>query len=442
MSLSAKDRLAAGIIRVVDPGRRKDGTSIGVAPYFGAILRGLIRREITEEQAVIMRVLGMEPTLAVSKDGVLYWWPKFVAGCTPDELAGVLVHEAMHLALKHADRGAAMGVVPEPSIEMHSRARQWNVAGDLCINSDVRKLIALPKDGVFPETFGFPEGLTAEAYYKLLQKKEQKETQKPGGVGSGHCGGCAGHPIPGEPKPSNGTVKDEGRSEAELERMRRAVAEAVKEAAAKNRGNVPSSMVRWADDMLAPPKIPWRTKLARTIRGAVAYRSGCVDYTFSKVSRRQAGVGFGVGRPVIPSTHAPQPNVGCLCDTSGSMRESSLSAAMSEANGVIQAVGGQITFAVIDAALHGIKQVKSAKEAIAMLKGGGGTDMRPGIKALVEHKPQPTVVVVFTDGYIGDPGPEPPFSVVWVIIEGDKTFAPEWGEVIHVDDDESTERAA
>ena len=464
MALSAREKLAAGITRVVDPTRRQSGQANGIAPYFGAILRGFIRREITEEDAKMMEAVGMTPTLAVTYDGILWWSPKFVAGLSADELAAVLIHEAMHIALKHGERAAAMGVVPDPTVEGFTRARLWNHAADACINEEIRKFTTLPKINgnpcIYPESLNQPPGLSTEERFRRLleeQKKEQKKQQgangagdgkdKKGGVASGHCGGCAQRPLPGEPAPGKGKGKDgeaEGRSEAEMERMRRATAEAVKEFASKNRGTVPDSLERWADEMLKPPKVPWRQKLARTVRNSIAYRPGAVDFTWSRVSRRQAGVGFGAGRPVIPATHAPQPKVGVLIDTSGSMGSDALAAALSEVHGVLDAVGANVTVAVCDADMHGMKEVRTVQEAAAMLKGGGGTDMTPGMKAFADKRPAPDVLVILTDGYIGGGymQQEPQhMKVVWVVIGSNEMPCP-YGERVFITADDIREEAA
>lgn len=467
MSLSPRERMAAGITRVVDPTRKQSGQPNGVAPYFGAILRGLIRREITEDEAKVMDAVGITPTLSVSNDGILRWYPKFVAGLSADELAAVLIHEAMHVALKHGERGAAMGVVPDASPDGFTRARLWNHAADACINEEIRKFTKLPLinggSAVYPESLNQPEGLpTEERFRRLLEEQKKQPKQqggqqgqgqgtgkgKPsGGAAAGHCGGCTQRPLPGEPAPGKGKGPDgeaEGRSEAEMERMRRATAEAVKEFSSKNRGLVPGSLERWADELLKPAKVPWRQKLARTVRASVAYRPGAVDFTWSRVSRRQAGVGFGPGRPVIPATHAPQPKVGVLIDTSGSMGSDALAAALSEVHGVLDAVGANVTVAVCDAMMHGMKEVRTVQEAAKLLKGGGGTDMTPGMKAFVDKKPAPDVLVVITDGYIGDGYlmPEPQhMKVVWVVIGGEEMPCP-YGERVFITDDDMREEAA
>jgi predicted metal-dependent peptidase len=479
MALSPKDKLAAGITRVVDPTRRQDGQPNGVAPYFGAILRGLIRREIDDVMAAQLKAFGMTSTIAVTRDGILYWCPKFIMTLSADELAAALVHEAMHLALQHSKRASALGIVPEVGVDITldhvSKARLWNMAADACINEEIRKFTALPADAVYPETLNQPGGLPAEERYRRLLEEEKKAQQqqqksgggagdqspngkknqpgKGGGVASGHCGGCAHHPIPGEPQPGKGGGgggKDAkggggmapGRSEAEMARLRRATAEAVKDFGSRNRGTVPASLDRWATEMLAPPKVPWRQKLARIVRGAIAYRPGAVDFTWSRMSRRQAGVGYGLGRPVVPATHAPQPRVGVLVDTSGSMSADALAAALAEIRGVIDAVGAQVTVAVCDAAMHGIKEVRTVEDAAKLLKGGGGTDMSPGQRAFAERKPIVDVLIILTDGYIGDGylKTEPPYRTIWCVLGSTEMPCP-YGERVFIDEDGVREAA-
>ncbi len=404
------------------------------APYFGACLRGLLRRPFDEATESLMRAADRTPTLAVTATGIMYWSPAYVQKLSVDELALGLMHETMHVLLHHFARSTKIGVTNET-------AYQANLAQDACINEELRKnWPKLGKDLIYPETLGQPNGLIWEERYRLLlkEKKEKQQGQGQGqgqgqapGVGSGDCGSCAaGKTLPGEKAGEKG--ESGGRSEAAMDRMRREVAQAVQEhVAKKGRGTVPSSLERWADDILTPPKIDWRVKLGQCVRGAVASRPGVNAHTWTKISRRQAGVGFGVGRPVIPATHSPQPKVGCVIDTSGSMSKAALTAAMAEGAGVIQAVGGQVTFAVVDAVLHACKPVKTIGEAVALLTGGGGTSMIPGFEALTEQKVD--VAVVMTDGFIGNPGPEPAYRVVWVIIEGDAGFSPPFGEVVFVD---------
>lgn len=457
-SLSPRQKLGAAVTRVTDSG--------GLAPYFGVMLRGLVRIEMPEAMSQAMQAAGLVPTLAVTDRGVMYWSPTYVATRDVQALAIDLMHEVMHVVLKHFDRTNAMGIPPE-------RRMIANVAQDACINEELREgwpEIAKDKTYFFPETMPAPfkpqpPKLVFEQRYRLLEQEMQKQQQAGGGdgggagqeqkggkggkdgkksVGSGACGSCSGNPLPGEPK-----VPDaDARSEAEMDRFRRDTAQAVKDyqqrgASHNQRGTVPNSLAVWADEMLRPPKVDWRTKLAQSVRAAIAYRPGAVDYNWRRPSRRQAGVGYGMGRPVMAGFHAPVPRVAVIVDTSGSMGGDLLVEAASELQGVLAAVGADVTVCAVDAAVHSLVEVSSIAAACASLQGGGGTDMRPGFEALAARRPAPEVVICVTDGYIGDgyPAVEPAgFRTIWCVVGGNTAEVCPWGETIHIEQD--AEKAA
>ncbi len=428
--------------RVTDGGK-------GWAPYFGSALMGLLRREMDSTMTALMEALGKPCTLAVTQDGILYWAADFVEKQTVDVLAWILMHEVMHLLLKHHERAAALGILPEATPEMIAKSTIANYAQDACINEELDKFQKGPADCIRPTTLNQPPGLIFEERYRLLLKEVEKKGSggKEGeGPGKGWCGSCAGHPIPGEPngkgnsgggdKAGDGT-RDPGRTPAEMERIRKETAEAIKgHVATKGRGTVPDSMVRFADDQLAPPRVDWRPHLAQAVRGAVASKSGCVDLTWNKPSRRQAGVGFGPGRPIMPSYHAPVPKVGFGVDTSGSMSKEALTEVLTEGQGVLLALGAPFTFAVCDAALHGVREVASIADAAKLLKGGGGTDMRPLFEAFEAQVERPSVVIIATDGYIGAgyPAEEPTWcKTVWLVVSGGNPEPCPWGDTVLID---------
>ncbi|HEV3059607.1 MAG TPA: VWA-like domain-containing protein [Vicinamibacterales bacterium] len=429
MALTPREKISVAILRAIEPPK-------GIAPYFGAIMRGLVRREMSPETEAMMEAMGMKPTLFVTGDGVLQWSAKFIDTIDVVEVAWSLIHEVMHIVLDHPKRAIAKGIPPRLGThEDVSNSRLWNLAGDACINEDLAKMngAALPGWWVMPATLEQKPGLTTEERYELLRRKREEilKQLKKEGVGAGGCGTCSGHPVPGEPPGKN----EDGRSEAEMERFRKQTAEDVKEACGKSRGTVPASLERWANEYLKPPKIDWRTKLARLVRGAVSYQAGKADFTFTKMSRRQGGLGYGVGRAVVPALHAPKPNAAVVIDTSGSMSETDLSDALIEVRGVLAAVGAGVTVCVCDAEVHGIKRVENIEQAAKMLKGGGGTAMEPALAAVAELKDKPSVCIVLTDGYIDNP-PEPSFSVIWAIIGGNKDFSPSYGQTVFVERDE------
>lgn len=456
MGLSPRDKLAAAVVRVVgvDP-YSSEPAKRGLAPYFGSILRGLIRREMTEADEALFTTRGMKPTMGVSRDGVLTWSRTYVDGFADDklhELAYSLFHEVMHVALKHIDRMEALGIVPEATDDYFAKATIANLAQDACANEEIEKVgkavgdFKIPKDWIMPETLNQPRGLVFEERYRRLLADVKKEQQKNGGsgkkvqpgAGRGYCGGCAGHPQPGEPE---GGKSEEGRSEAEMERFRKESAAMVKEMAGKDRGLVPDSLQRWAENLLKPAMIPWREKLARIVRGAVAYKSGASDLTFSRMSRRQGGIGYGIGRPIVPALHAPVPEVSVLIDVSGSVSQEQLTTAASELQGILSATGANVLVATVDAALQGIRECRTIQDAVALFTGGGGTVLIHGWNALLKRKPPAGVIIAMTDGEIGGagdgyPAQEPDASVIWVVVGKNDSFAPPYGEVVFTKDDE------
>jgi predicted metal-dependent peptidase len=463
MELSPRLKLAAAVTRVCDARN-------GWMPYFAAALMGLIRVESTEI-----------PTLAVSKWGVLYWSEAWVRANPIEIIAAGLMHETMHVMLKHHERAEALGIIAEPGApigdDMARKAKLANLAEDASINEQLRAVHVtlasgavgpLPMDPswIYPETLNQPLGLVfEERYHRLLAApppppsggggggqgqgkggqgqpqsgQGQPQSGQGGGVGKGDCGSCAGHAHGKEPAGAAG--EGVGRSAAEMDRIRRQVARDVKAhaQASKGRGTVPSDLVRWADEMLAPPKVDWRAHLAQAIRAAIAWRAGSVSLTWLKPSRRQAGLGWGVGAPIMPAMHAPVPRVAVVVDTSGSMgggKGSPLAEAATEIAGVIRDVGAAVTVVSCDAAVGAIRECATIAEACGSLVGGGGTSMTPAFTALAKRQPQPEVVIVLTDGWIGDgyPSREPEWCrTVWCLVGGNTTKPCPWGETIIVE---------
>ena len=259
----------------------------------------------------------------------------------------------------------------------------------------------------------------------------------------GWCGSGAGTPLPDEDdlRPQNVN----GRTPVEQEIMRRQVAEAIQREASKGRGTVPGGWERWADRMLKPPKVNWRAKLARACRQTVARCVGAVDMGYHRPSRRQAGLGFGSGRAVLPSYFATIPSVTILVDTSGSMGDEELTEAVNESVGVMKAISAEVQFGALDAKMQEFQKVQHPRQLFSLLKGGGGTDFCVGFEKInkLPQRDKPRILVFITDGM--GPAPEyppPHIDVIWVLVGNckqvpysEKTSKPiNWGEQIMIDD--------
>jgi predicted metal-dependent peptidase len=213
-------------------------------------------------------------------------------------------------------------------------------------------------------------------------------------------------------------------SEVESELIRRDVARRIQEAG-HTAGKVPEHWRRWADGVLAPPKVDWRRVLAAEVRSAIT-AAGMVDYSYSRPSRRQAAVP-GV---VLPTMRRPLPDVAVIIDSSGSMSDAQIARAMAETADVLRAVGAAAPVIVCDAAVHVARRVHDVRQVHVV--GGGGTDMRVAIDAACKLRPRPSVIVCLTDGYTPWPDHAPAGVRVVVGIIGSGQ-APNWARAVKVE---------
>ncbi len=399
MALSAEQKLSVGRLIAVTR-----------APYFGKVLMAFVPRKTTAIE-----------TLSTSEHGLMFWNEKFVNSVSQDEMAGLLVHEASHVLRNHLQRTRASGADP----------MKMNIAQDAEVNDDIIAMgFKLPADGIFPHHFGMSDGRTAEEYYaRYPQQPPHKEHG---------CGGCCGNPAKGEPS-DEGDVA--GRSDVELDIIRKQVAHDIsKHVPSRYAGNVPAGWKDWANVTIEVPRVPWQKKLARACRGAVAMRAGAVDYTHSRMSRRQAAVGYGPGKPVMSALVAPTPNVLVAIDTSGSMYGRPLSQAIAECTAIFKATGTSVGFIACDCAVHVNARLQSPKDILRNLKGGGGTHFAPIFTAIEQRRDKPALVVVITDGEGSAPAQGPRgTTVLWVIVNRYERAMPHFaggkpfGTFIHVD---------
>lgn len=345
------------------------------------------------------------PTMGVDKHWRCYVSPDFVARTPVAELAAVWIHEASHLLRDHHGRASRL-------TEADRRDRhRLNVAQDLEINDDLlADGLPLPADRVDPAGLNLPEGLLFEAYLPMLPHTHLHND----------CGsGAHGHPRSWDQTPGSGDLP--AVSETEAGSIRRVTATAIRQAA-KGQGTVPAGWERWATTILEPV-VDWRRALTGAIREAIAWAAGAIDYTYQRPSRRSAAL----PGAVLPRLRQPVPRVTIVVDTSGSMADHQLAAALAEVGGVLRAVGiggNRTTVLSCDAAVHVARRVTTLGEVV--LAGGGGTDMRVGISAALDTPSPPDIVIVLTDGYTPWPASQSGRTRIVAGLLGDGPTPPSW----------------
>lgn len=366
-------------------------------------------------------------TFAVDAAWRLYLDPVALRRWGPDQAAGVLLHEVGHLLRDHHARH-----------DEHPRTHgfAWNLAADAEINDDlVAAGVPLPHP-VLPADLGRPEGQLAEQYFEHLLASHDHDRGHDHRTPGPECGtGAGGVRLPCE-------IDDEdprypARSELDRELIRRKVANDIEVAGAASgsgprSGTVPGGWRRWASGVLEPPAIAWPQLLRRTVRRSLAVRAGQLDSSYRRPGRRR------IPRVVTPGLTRPVLRVGVVLDTSSSMSDDQLRAALAELDAICRRAGiatEDLTVVTADVAVHEVPRLRRAADL--PIVGGGGTDLRPALAHLADRRAPPHVVVVLTDGFTPWPTapPQRGTTVAVIIARTDGQVPaepPDWIDTIHL----------
>jgi predicted metal-dependent peptidase len=384
------------------------------------------------------------PVAAIDQHMNVYFNPEAItkmAQVTPNkldllaELGYLWIHEISHVLRDHSER----------SKERKANHELWNIAADLEINDSKWPDTAMPKAfmGIVPLDFKQPEGKLTEWYYSALfekadeNKEKAQQLAKNGKNIADEGSGVHGHSR--EWEEADGLAHDATDPNSsqqilhpiDLEIMRRDVANKMVESR-KYIGTFPGSWEVWVDKILKS-RIDWRKKLRHRMSVAIATGMGArVDYTFSKLNRRQS-VYFPVITPAFSGDMSAR--VACVVDTSGSMGGDELGRAVGEVCKVLEDFKVPVTVIPCDSKAYEPILLRKPSDyfKVQKLKGGGGTDMIAGIRAALALRPAPDSILVLTDGHT--PYPTAPFKtpVIFGILKGnyeDKTpepGMPPWG---------------
>ncbi len=423
------------------------------ASHFPYLASGLFGAQVLAKPGIA--------TVAVDEGWRLHADPELTAAWTPAQLGSVLVHHVSHLLRAHGERAVAAGIIPDD-------ARAWIRGADAEINDDlVPAGLELPGHPVLPGHLGADEGLLAEQYF-VTSRAVEEDPAGPDGAGSPAGAAAPSAPRAGAPgadapaAAASGAAASgadasaaDGRAARDWDLdcgsgadgwprawdasgqsglspwqarllCRQVAQECVRHA--REAGHVPAGLLRWAEQTLQPA-VDWRQVLAAELRRAVADTAGAVDYSYRRPSRRASVA----GPVVLPALRRPVPEVAVVCDTSGSMTEELLAAALAEVEGLLRSLGmaRQVRVLACDTAVGAARRVTSARQV--ELVGGGGTDMGAGIGAAAALRPRPAVTVVLTDGFTPWPDRPPRGIRVLVALLGDEApDGPQWARVVRV----------
>jgi len=350
-------------------------------------------------------------------DGLnFYYNSRFVMLLRPKEVDFLVGHEVLHVVYDHLGRRDNR----DPEI--------WNIADDYAVNADLKrhkigefitsvpclyesKYDGKPAEEIYDDLMKNVKYINIEDLLdKMLDDHIDGEGDDDGDEGDGE---------------GNGDRKGKGRpklSEADKEKIRQEVKQAIINAAQQaDAGSLPAGVQRLIKN-LTDPVMPWRELIQTNLTSAIKS-----DYTWMRPSRRSWHMDA-----VMPGMNPGEEiDVDIYIDMSGSISNKQGMAFLSEVAGMMEAFDGyRLRVTCFDTQCYNTQEYTSENmENIEEyeLHGGGGTDFDCIFKDLKDAGRVPERLIVFTDGYPfsswgdadycdttwiihGDPNPNPPFG--------------------------------
>lgn len=394
--------------------------------------------------------------------------PAFLDRISDSELDYALMHEILHIVLRHGERRSDL----EPE--------RFNIACDIVVNSNIlqssggdEKSITLRcNGGVQPHTA--PDGreghlFTAEELYVLVPPPTGKPIKGPGskaagksvntgdrqdsgskdddngsGGGSGDTGGSVwekgrGRKTAAHAAGSYGggwddhghtgdTEQDDILRDVWVKRFEDACEAIALRDSSNGRGLLPAFARRLLEE-LRKAQTDWRTILNEFVQEEIA------DYSFTPPDRRFDDSPFFL--PDFNEKDELVKDVLFMVDTSASMSDKMITAAYSEIKGAIDQFNGKLQgwLGFFDAAVIEPKPFENEDEfRIIRPAGEGGTDFQIIFEYVAQHMADtpPASIIILTDGYA--PFPQEHLAggipVLWLL--NNEEVQPPWGKVARI----------
>ena len=341
------------------------------------------------------------PTAATDGERIIFH-PAFVDVMPPKELVFVLAHEVMHPALLHILRRGTRC------------PKRWNVACDVVVNHLLVEsgIGSMPSMCVFkPDLYHAGKG-KVEKIYELLP-----DDQEYGEPGSGAAGnGSMDAVIDADPNKKEQIAAD----------YRVKLQQALQTARAA--GKVPGGLEALVEQMTTP-KVPWQQHLRNfvmTTRGT--------ERTWAKRNRRYAATNLN-----LPGNYGERMGeLAFLIDCSGSTSDWMIGQCGAEISSIQEEMRPEKTHVLyFDTHVKRHEEYEPDDPMTVKAYGRGGTCFRTSFEYMNKHGIMPEACIVATDLGCSDYGPEPPFPVLWCVLEknnyGWKPPMPPWGQVLEIE---------
>lgn len=336
---------------------------------------------------------------------------EFISKLTDAELRALILHENLHVALKH---------IPRFKKEFKDNAQAINVATDYAVNDVImnlsdRDLCKLPEGGLYDAKY---HNWSVREIYEDL-KKQQKQNKDSG----------KGESL-GKTLDEHGFEDAQSMTDEEAKEMSGKIDKALREGGILA-GRMGAKIPRVIGDMLEP-KVDWREVLREFVSSAT---KGSDEYTWRKFNKRQMANDI-----YLPSME--NESIGELIvaiDTSGSIGGQELTEFASELASICSvSTPSKVRVLWWDTEVHGEQiflpeHYDNIKELLKP-QGGGGTIVSCVSEYLNKQRVEAEAVIVFTDGYLES---EITWNLkcptLWLVTQNNNFVAPS-GKVVKKED--------
>ena len=353
------------------------------------------------------------PTMGVFASGRLAVNAAFVSRLNDRDLAFVLAHEMLHLALRTHDRAKGASRL------------EFNVAHDYIINDMLRSelgVATIPAGGL--DMPGAKERSAEEIVLEMRRRGEDAPTRPrvwEGATGVDDGGGD----VLADDVERAWYPDDAAGQRAAIERMRALASKSLSLAQAMDalrggRGHASAGSRQRVEALRGLYRTPWQAVLQRWIEAVAP-----AERTFARPSRREAP------QPdiVLPGRRRAGWLLNVVLDTSASMTDE-LPKALGAIRDACDALGvDQVRLVQCDAEVTSDELVSPEALAQRELAGFGGSDLSPAMLHLAAE-PETRAAIVVTDGDIAYPPSPMPFDVLWMLTGPSAAFGPPYGRVV------------
>lgn len=378
-------------------------------------------------------------------DILLEFDPFFVLDNTINTLTYHLVHEALHIVLRHEQRINAinhkmidLGTQQDGSgkneiemLEAKDAHDSKDVAADFSVNQMMPYQIKnkVPRSSICEANdYGvYTDESTAESYNDACLNKFMhiKPNDDKGGNngnnGAGSSGGSSsgGKRINQHPAPEYDDQLQEVLSNGQLDNM-------IKDAAAscKGIGNLPGEVQDEIERLNKPPQVDWRAALRNYVAAKLPAQS---TRTWARLNRRFPYIIKGNKKRRIPL-------ITVAIDTSGSVDDRQLQTFLPEIDAIRKIYKVDVEFIQCDMTIQDIKLVKAKDKFPNVFKGRGGTSFLPVWEYLdKEAKRKPDVVIYLSDLEVNeDDFVQSPKNYSVVYVGTNESMVNEWAKRIRI----------